>query len=154
MTLLVSYLTASATQNVRQYQGPSQEFAYTFGDDGVLQFDVTPHERRLVILFRGVQPIARHSLKVVSFTSDVGPSLLPELATIDEVLCATHCRLLDAWSLTLRLTRALCFSQRYGEKPGWFFDADKREFWVQPGRTAQGLRLATHGITNAPRSAC
>jgi hypothetical protein len=44
--------------------------------------------------------------------------------------------------------------QRYEEKAGWYFDAAKRELWIQPGVTAQGLRVAVHGITNAQYAAC
>lgn len=87
LTLLVSYLTASATQSVRQYQGLSQEFDYTFdADSSSLQLQATAHDRRLIFLFRGVQPISR-DIKVIAQTSKTsGPALLPELSTIDEVI--------------------------------------------------------------------
>ena len=45
-------------------------------------------------------------------------------------------------------------SQRYERTAsGWFFDAAKRELWIQPGPTTQGLRLAAHGITTARHTA-
>ncbi|ELR16305.1 glycosyl hydrolase, family 31 protein [Acanthamoeba castellanii str. Neff] len=130
LTLLVSYLGEAETQSVRQYQGQSQEFAYTYdADQAALELEATAHARPLVFLFRGVElPAARGLFKAVAVTSlDDGPTLLPELASID---------------------------QRYERTAsGWFFDAAKRELWIQPGPTTQGLRLAIHGITNARHTA-
>jgi hypothetical protein len=88
LTLLVSYLGEAETQSVRQYQGQSQEFAYTYdADQAALELEATAHERPLVFLFRGVElPASRGLFKTVAVTSlDDGPTLLPELASIDQV---------------------------------------------------------------------
>jgi hypothetical protein len=89
LTLLVSYVGEAETQSVRQHQGQSQEFAYTYdADQAALELEATAHTRPLVFLFRGVElPAARGLFKAVAVTSlDDGPTLLPELASIDQVL--------------------------------------------------------------------
>jgi hypothetical protein len=93
LTLLVSSLVESAAQSVRQFQGPSQEFAYAYAaDQAALEFEATAHERALVLLFRGVELSAGRDLfKVVAITSLAdGPALLPELSTLDQVRTQAH----------------------------------------------------------------
>lgn len=150
LTLLVSQLGASEAQSVRQYMGPSQEFAYAFDDNlGLFELKATAHDRRLIFLFRGVLMKPASTLKVVALTSNaIGSAVLPEFSVLDEVTWAIMCCLPMAYSIPHLHT------QRYGVNPGWYYDAKKLELWVQPGATTQGLQLTIHGMTNAPHFAC